>query len=673
MKSYLSNVVRSEPIRLILFFLVIELITIGINIPSLGYYYDDWYLLWSGASRGVDSIIPLFSTDRPFMGYLYSGTYSLLGQTALYWHIFAFCLRFLGGLGFYWIVRMVFPGSKSLAITSTVLFLVYPGFLSQPDAATKQNHLLGYACALYSIAFTLNAIRARTTFTKILNILASAFLAIGYLFIYEYMIGLEAMRIFLAFIIIDQDKPELWRYKVRQFFRVWFPIPILVGGFLYWRLFIFESTRAATNVTRLAGGYVSEFRPMVYRLVFETGKDLLDTLIFAWFSKAYSLFAMADYTDLFLALLFGAVVSVLLIVCLRSPLTADESIKNSPTTAKTLLMLGGSITLFAILPVIVSGREFVPTDAYKSYGLHVTAGVGLFVTGVWLFFKANYKYYFLIFLVSLSVSTQYLNGVQWAQFWEAERQVWWQLSWRAPNLEDDTLVMAFLPEGMQFQQDYENWGPVNLIYRPGNAIQPAIQGEVLLQDSIFAIEKQEITTRLVRDIPLDQNFTKLLLLSYPSVRSCLHVIDGVFPNLSSAEPLPVQKVASYSKIGQILVDAPGAIPPEQLFGKEPEKGWCYYYQTASLMAQKKDWRSISNLYDTVKLEKIEPADSTEWMPFILGLANTDRIPDAKKVFRQYLKEDKWFTFHSCLTLENMKHDPMTTIFDGERLENILCE
>ncbi len=98
----------------------------------LGFYRDDWYMLWSANERGPDSIIELFSIDRPFMGYTYSLTYRLLGSTPLPWQLYAFSLKTLGAIAVYGIMRLLWPEQGRAATAAALLYLVYPGFLGQP-------------------------------------------------------------------------------------------------------------------------------------------------------------------------------------------------------------------------------------------------------------------------------------------------------------------------------------------------------------------------------------------------------------------------------------------------------------------------------------------------------------------------------------------------------------
>ena len=101
MKQTIQNLFKNETFLAILLILLTTVITYGVSIPSLGYYYDDWYLLWSGQARGAGSIVSLFSTDRPFMGVVYSYDYRLLGDSILNWHLYALLWRFICGLAFF--------------------------------------------------------------------------------------------------------------------------------------------------------------------------------------------------------------------------------------------------------------------------------------------------------------------------------------------------------------------------------------------------------------------------------------------------------------------------------------------------------------------------------------------------------------------------------------------
>jgi len=89
-------------------------------------------MLWSGLTRAPDSIIELFSIDRPFMGYTYDLTFRLLGSTPLPGSYTPPCSRRSRRWACMASVRLVWPGQARAATAAALLFLIYPGFLASP-------------------------------------------------------------------------------------------------------------------------------------------------------------------------------------------------------------------------------------------------------------------------------------------------------------------------------------------------------------------------------------------------------------------------------------------------------------------------------------------------------------------------------------------------------------
>lgn len=672
----MPKLLKNETLLSILLIFLTTLVTYGISIPRFGYYHDDWFLLWSGAARGAESIIPLFSTDRPFMGVVYSLVYRLLGDASLNWHLYALLWRFIGGLAFFWILRLLWPNQKYLTTIMTVLFIVYPGFLSQPNANTKQNHLFGFGTALLSVAFMLQALQTNNRVRQFIYHLISIVLAVNYLFIYEYMIGLEGMRLALLVYALLQRGLTPWRILIVETLKRWWPYPIAMAGFLYWRIFLFDGARNATDASRLAGDYVSNLRSMVLRLGFETTRDFFDTTIFAWVIRPYRSLTGTEYSNLIGALLIAAIVIglVLLYIFLLKKSSADNNDNESNhQPIKDLLLLGGFTVFCAVLPVVASGRDVDLSDAYKSYGLHPMAGAVLFVTALVLMLRPQFRRLALLTLIGLAVLTQAVNADYWAQLWEYQRQTWWQLTWRAPEIKDDTMVMAQFPENFLLQQDYEAWGPVNLIYRPQPAASPAISSEVLNPSTAYDILKRTVQTNPMRDLPMHRNYARLLLISIPSSSACIHVLDGTLPVYSEDDSLLVRQVGGYSHIDQIIPSGKPPIPPASIFGAEPPHGWCYYYQKAALARQAGDWKTIGALYDETLALHLEAADASEFFPFIEGLVNLGRRDDAKIIYNKEIKGRTSLRLPLCQTLAKDPGYPPEFGYRYQEIYNLVCQ
>ncbi|MGC1375593.1 MAG: hypothetical protein WA821_05185 [Anaerolineales bacterium] len=676
MKPAIQKLFKNETFLATLLIFLTTLVTYGINIPKLGYYYDDWYMLWSGAARGAQSIIPLFSTDRPFMGVVYSIVYRFLGDTIVNWQLYALLWRFIGALAFFWILRLLWPNNKSLTALMTVLFIVYPGFLSQPDANTKQNQLYGFGTGLLSIAFMLQAIKADNRKWKAVCGLLSVILTVNYLFIYEYMIGLEGMRLALLGYILFRDGFKTWRVLAVDVLKRWWPYVIASAAFLYWRLFIFEGARNATNASRLAGSYLNDLRHMSLRLVIGTAKDFLSTSIFAWFVKPYQSFSSAEYSNLGIALLIAGIVIALVLTysfLLKRWWGVDDNRDEKPRPIKDWVLIGAFSVVCAVAPVIASGRNVDLGDAYKSYGLHPMGGAVLLVGGLLLMLRPKFRKLALIALIGFSVSTQALNADYWGRLWNYERQTWWQLTWRAPDIKNDTLVMTYYPEGYQQQQDYETWGPVNLIYRPGPATSPAITSEVLNSETAYDILRKVTMTNPVRDIPMHRDFNKLLLISVPSSSACIHVIDGTLPAYSEDDALLVQQVGSYSHIDRIVPFGAAPVPQSRIFGSEPPHTWCYYYQKASLARQTGNWKEVGKLYDQTVALHLDASDPSEMVPFFEGLVNLGRVDDATALYNKEIKGHTKLRFPLCVSLSKDPRYPAEFGYNYKMIFEILCK
>lgn len=619
------------------------LMTHGLQIMDFGYYHDDWYFLWAGFTEGTDTIRALFLLDRPFMGVIYAFDYLLLGNHPLAWQIYILFWHILGALATLWLLRMLWPQQRSATFGAAILFVIYPGFLQLPNASTFQNHLFGYTIAIISIALTVKALRTSNRPLVFGLTALSAFLAVLYLFIYEYMIGLEGVRLLAIWLILranSQGKTiKSFANTARMVFLKWMIYLPGILGFVYWRLFIFQSTRNATDVSLIMEDYQSAPLIMVYRLIVETIKDCLETVLGAWSIPFFRLIYTASYADLRTITLLSLLVIALLFYYFYS-FRENPSSSSSNENPWSLQWMGiGALTvLFTLFPLIVAGRDVQFTSQFDRYTLQTTIGVALLIIG-FLYYAFQPKLRLLVFfaLVTVSISTHYLNGINFQRLWEIQRQVWWQLSWRAPAIQENTVLVAVLPDGYRLAEGYEIWGPANIIYTP-NAPAPTIFGQVLGSNTIDKLILGANDFRMERGVvPINRNYKKALILSLPNTSACLHVIDGQKPEFDQDEVPMVRLVAAYSKIDQILPDQPGSVPPSIIFGNEPNHEWCYFYQKASLARQRQDWKQIVQLGNEANEKGLKPYDNSEQIPFLEGYVQTGDFDNAQDIIDALLK------------------------------------
>jgi hypothetical protein len=196
---------------------------------------------------------------------------------------------------------------------------------------------------------------------------------------------------------------------------------------------------------------------------------------------------------------------------------------------------------------------------------------------------------------------------------------------------------------------------------------------VLNPETAYDILKHAVLSYPRRDVPMQRDFTKLLLISIPSASACIHVLDGTLPVYSENDSLLVQQVGSASRINQILPTGKPLHPQPQIFGAEPAHGWCYYYQKAALARQTGDWTKVGNLYDETIQLHLKPADESELIPFFEGLVNLGRLDDARALYNKDIKGHTKMRLPLCIALAKDPGYPASFGYHYREISDILCK
>lgn len=639
---------------------------------KFGFYRDDWYMLWAGRAFGPRGIIDLFTFDRPLVGYIYSGAYQLLGENPLHWQIYSLSIRVIGALGFLWLLRRLWPEHKIETTTVAILFFIYPGFLQWPNANTKSNHLTTYTLAILSICLTVAAFQTRKNGWKIFFTLGALVSAISYWFLYEYMIGMEGLRLLIIALLISREEGQTWKPKLIRFIKSWSPYLVLISLHLVWRLFIFESGRVGMNVDSALSMYQTTPIRMIVKRSFVLGIDVFEAVISAWAVPINSITFQLGPKDLLVSGLLGLLAigffGTYFFAMSKQSLDAPISQVRKREVLE-LIMLGGATVLFTLIPVVAVGRDVRWVSGFDKYTLQSSASVAMLLVGtISLLVRSRLKFILFALLIGIAIATHYGNAVQWTEFWEDQRELWWQLSWRAPQLKDGTVLLVEMPD-QSFYEDYEVWGPANLVYSP-NDDSLRVRSEIFTPGTLEKIRVGQTETRGLRDVlEFSRSYLNSLILTRPERTSCWHILDGsdpVFPRKTSAM---LYATVRLSQIDQIEVNAPPNIPPVQIFGTEPEQGWCYYFQQASLDVQRQDWDSVVRLADQVLGAGTKPIDQSEWLPFLKGLVMVGRDDDAEQM-ALWIRHNETIRHRQCDYLNDKSlPDPVRQSF----LHEILCK
>ena len=623
----IENKSRKFHLQSILAILTIALLSYLPFANRWGFYRDDWHVLWGQNAIGFGNILLQHQIDRPLMGLVYMITSRILGNPPIAWALLAIALRLAGGIIVLLILEKMYTEARWTNTIMAALFTAYPGFLQVPNANSYHVHLIAFTSGLLSLYFTLILIERKKPLQRTLLFLVSTLSGILSYGMFEWMVGLELVRLILIAFRCS-PRPSITGSLIKNIFRQSWPNLVSLLVFLVWRVFFFESTRSATDVGQLLRGYIASPGQSILTLGMELLKDLVNSIFLAWAVPFYQLVSKATYLNL--ALSIGLATLAVLIFWLVSAKDMVEP-KLDYNWARTAVWVGGLSTLACLLPTVVAGRHIIFRDGLERYTLLASFGVIQFLTGwIVLILKNNKsKKILLLTLLASSIIVQDLNGITFGAFWEAQQQLWWQLTWRIPDLQDGAALIINMPNGAAFAEDYEVWGPANLIYRPDSP-QVLIAGETFSKETIHKLMHGSKFGRTMRNVEYTGDMKNAVVVSYPA-GSCVHIMDPEMPLYSLNDDLQAWLAASRSNPSMIKENTVDITPPEDIFGKEPPRGWCYFYQKIAMSVQFELWEQAAQYADEAQEKGLNPNDPAEWMPLYIAYAKTNNMDQTNEL------------------------------------------
>jgi len=624
-------------------------------IRQLGYMNDDWYLMYSVGAYGPGAFIDIFSVDRPGRALVMIPAYLLFGNNPLYYNLSAYVFRLISAVAFLWALRMLFPRQHRVTFLASLLFLIYPGFLSQPNGIDYQSHFIGLVAAHLSIALTIKAVLTDRFGSKIILHALSVLFGLLYLSQMEWYIGFEFFRWGSVLLLSLRMGGSLFQ-KAWRAIRLACPSLLIPGIFLVWRIFFFQAERTATDVNIQFAQVKLYPLPTIYHWTIQVMQDLFDVIIFAWVTP---LSQLTGYIQRLGGVLAVIVVGILLYV-LYFYADHNKQYKLSDGFSREGLLLGLFISIGGLIPIAMVNRE-VAFPAYSRYSLVSSAGVAILISTLLRMLKRRYiRNGMLALFVLVSVLTHHANTVKAVEENTSTNNFWWQVFWRVPQLEKNTTLIANYPN-VPLEEDYFIWGPANLIYYPEkqseNNIQPGVYAAILSEDTVekvLARERQEYDKR--KTIITYANYRNILVITQPSLNSCVHVLDGAYSEFSNAERDLIREIGPYSEIEHVLADETPPTLPTIVFGSEPAHGWCYFYQKADLARQQGEWNQVLEIGEQAFGQGFEPEDPIEWMPFLQAYAMTGNIELLTKS-APIITSNSYISLQACQIINAMPDVP----------------
>jgi hypothetical protein len=512
-----------------------------------------------------------------------------------------------------------------------------------------------------SIALTVQALVSHnlTPWKKTLIISGSILSGWIYISLVDYAIGMELLRLAcIAMIILREQKEKQLFYKLRKIFSNWIIYSLIPIGFLFWKLFLFNDIRPGTNIIDQLEVLVRSPITNGFWWILRLFQSTINVVVMAWNHNFTGNFDSLRLSDLLKSLGFAGLcvlITIIYVLMIKDDKDNSEGISgNSPWQIEAILLgiigvVGGAV------PVIMMNRV-IEFDNFSHYALPPSLAAAAFVMGVLFLLNSHaVKVGVLAMLVFVASFNNVVLGLQTSIEEAAINELWWQVSWRVPQIREGTSLLVnykVQTSDMEINVSF----PAELIYFPTPITEVPIRyklAEITNWDpEINKIITGGITeTRQYRSYIQSVNYDQVLAITQPQSGSCVHVLTKDWEQYSLADSSRLVEAGRYSDPQNILLDQPARVPPSMVFGPEPVHNWCFYYQKAELALQQKDWVKIVQLQKEVDRLSYRPGDSVEWMPFILADAY---VGDEEKVrgLSTIIREEPFLKQQVCHNVNN---------------------
>ncbi|HEX2056643.1 MAG TPA: hypothetical protein VHF07_09115, partial [Nitrospiraceae bacterium] len=427
-----------------LLLLFLTVVCYGPLTPWLGFYWDDWPAIWVLHSLGGEGLKDYMAIDRPVLGWLYAVTMPALGESPLSWHLFALATRWLSAVATWWALRGLWPERPRELAAAACLFTVYPGFTLQPIAWCHSHVFLQLGVATLSLGAMIWAQRRPNWYWPLMT---TAVICAGVaLMVSEYFVGFELLRPVLLWMVFSAVSGSPAR-MVGQWIRAWLPFVAVLALYLVWRLIVFHPTGVNDQTKVLAMIHHSPLGYLVHRF-YAVLIDLLEAGVVAWTRTTAADLLTFDslrwvVSGTAAAVAAGATAFWYVKRLGAGPVATDGAVHDA-TWSRQAAAIGLLAIAVGGLPFWFGNRDIRLDSLADRYTIPVMLGCVLLLTAVIqaVTRKPVRQIALIGVLVAFSVGFHFRSTAQFVQDWSVQKDLFWQLSWRAPAVKPGTLFLV---------------------------------------------------------------------------------------------------------------------------------------------------------------------------------------------------------------------------------------
>lgn len=618
-KQFFSRL-TANPLFQPLFLLVLCFLAYGVLIPWLGFYADDWIMLWIYQKLGAWGVDYYHITNRPFLAPLYQVLLPLLGAEPWRWQLFAVLAPWLTSLSGWFLIRSLWPGRIRFAVFASILIAVFPGYLSHGVALTTGHRNIILAIFLLSLLFTVLALRRSNQFWLfyLLALLTSVYNMLAM----EYFLLMELMRPFVIWIVLSETNLTV-KQKLRKTALHFLPFFLAMCAVLYWRAFLFPY-QTFSHSLGLLSQIQEDFFSGILVLAKQTLLYLWMAMVRAWTQIVTVIYERVEWgspTSLAYALLALTTAAVTFLVLRAYRVPQEPAEEKKKTLAIQLLGL-------SIVPWLAGGIPFILVGLEAGVGGYETRYLlpYLLVSCLWVAFLItsvfkSYRTQILILsvVVGLSAGLQFISSNGLRAIDARRRNFFWNISYRIPRLEPGTMIVT---NDMRTGDGASAWTYIfNWLY------QPDLSDNDFPYLIVFGSQVEDLQSRSTGDMGLIATHfkvdpSKVVFLNYNG-KNCPQLYNPEFPAEFPEMESRAARWLEFASLEPISMEGAGqGIDPSAIhLGSEPERGWCYYYEKADLARQGDDWQTIREIgNEAIYQIGLQPGADTELIPFILAYA-----------------------------------------------------
>lgn len=600
-----------------LFQTLIAILAFGLLIPQLGFYWDDWPMIFLAEQGSAELLREFYSYIRPLSFWTYSVTFPILGVTPLHWHIFLLALRILTAVQLWLTLRLLWPRAERIAAMASALFLVYPSFSQGPIAVAYSQHFIVYNLFLFSLYAMLRSLEAQKT--RWVWLFLALFSTLAHLFTMEYFAGLELVRPLILLAWFHNKKGASHKKALLNAGRQWLPYFACLAVFFLWRITLVMPDDPNRLVWIGLPAFLQATLQNFITVVFDTWAKALNA-------------GLIDFSDR--AVVFSLVLAVITaLICFGYMHISPTKQEASKGSAGQAALLGLSAILLSMLPIQLTGRTLLGGLFVDRFSLPAMVGAALLFAGLLhlLLSKGIHRNILFAILIGLAVGAHLRSANEYRWDWEEQRRMYWQFHWRAPSLEAGTSLVG--PEVMTaYTSGYAAAAAVNTLYNAPISEDGEVDYWVLdYYDNLLAHE-----TELEDDLDLNfsisnlqftANSQKLIFYDNTNDGQCVWFLNETDQYNSLVDP-GTRTLASLSQLNLVSEEGDKA-PNPAIFGEEPARTWCYYFQKMDLARQQEDWDTVLSLWETTKTRGYTSNTQFAMFPIVEALLRTGQESEAR--------------------------------------------